>query len=88
MYIFKSKVVPVIKCYATKTYEGVLYVYGIWNGDTTSPDYTGLGNDEIERMWKEVVVTYYKILSRNLHGGAGENHKKSQSGKPGVSANI
>jgi hypothetical protein len=61
---------------------------GVCNEDTTSPDYIGLGNDEIERLWKKAVVTYYKILSRNLHGGAGENHEKPESGKPGVSADI
>jgi hypothetical protein len=82
------KVVPVIKCYAAKTCAGVPSVYGSCNEDTTSPDYIRLGNDEIERTWKEVVVTYYKILSRNLNGGAGKNHEKSQSGKPGVSADI
>jgi hypothetical protein len=66
----------------------VLFVYGLCNGDSSSPDYIGLGNDEIERILKEPVVTCYQILSRNFHGGPGEIHEKSQSGKLGVSADI
>jgi hypothetical protein len=54
----------------------MLFVYGLCNEDITSPDYIGLGNDDTETMWKEVVVIYYKILSRSLDGGAGENHKE------------
>jgi hypothetical protein len=25
-------------------------------------------NDELERMWKEVIVTYFKVISKNFHG--------------------
>jgi hypothetical protein len=29
-------------------------------------------NNELERMWKEVVVAYSKVLSWSLHGGTEE----------------
>jgi hypothetical protein len=32
--------------------------------------------------WKEAVVAYFEILSRNLPDEAKENHEKSQSGWP------
>jgi hypothetical protein len=31
--------------------------------------------NELERIWKEAVVTYFKVLSRRLPGWAEENHK-------------
>jgi hypothetical protein len=42
-------------------------------------------NDELEKMWKEVVVTY-TVLFRNLPGGTGENYERPQSGIPGIRA--
>jgi hypothetical protein len=33
-------------------------------------------NDKLEIMWKEVVVTYFKVLSWHLLGGMEKNHKK------------
>jgi hypothetical protein len=35
-------------------------------------------NDEFEGMWKEVVVAYFKILSRHLCGRIEEAREKSQ----------
>lgn len=35
---------------------------------------------ELERMWKEVVVAYLKVLSRNLLAETEENHKNLYSG--------
>jgi hypothetical protein len=35
-------------------------------------------NDELERMWEEVIVAYFKVLPRNLAEGTEENHEKSQ----------
>jgi hypothetical protein len=32
-------------------------------------------NDESKRIWKEEVVAYFKVLSRNLPGGTGGNMK-------------
>jgi hypothetical protein len=31
--------------------------------------------DELERMWKEVVVPYFKVLSRQSPGGSKKNHE-------------
>jgi hypothetical protein len=36
-------------------------------------------NNELERVWKEAIVTYFKILPRHLTGGTEENHGKPQS---------
>jgi hypothetical protein len=36
--------------------------------------------DGMERMRKEAVVAYFKILSRNLSGGTKKKHEKSYSG--------
>jgi hypothetical protein len=37
-------------------------------------------NNELEKMWKEVVMAYFKILSEHLPEGTEENHVKPQSG--------
>jgi hypothetical protein len=34
--------------------------------------------NELETMWKEVVVTCLKILPQHLPGGTKENHEKTQ----------
>jgi hypothetical protein len=36
-------------------------------------------NYELERIWKEAAVFYFKVLSRNFHGGTKENHTKKPS---------
>jgi hypothetical protein len=33
-------------------------------------------NDELERMWKEVVVACFKVLPQHLPEGTEENHSK------------
>jgi hypothetical protein len=33
-------------------------------------------NDELERMWKEAVVAYFKALSWHVPEDSTENHKK------------
>jgi hypothetical protein len=33
-------------------------------------------NNELERMWKESFMAYFKILPQNLSGGTEENHEK------------
>jgi hypothetical protein len=38
-----------------------------------------LKNDKLKRMWKETVVAYLKVLSRNCHGEIEENHEIPQS---------
>jgi hypothetical protein len=36
-------------------------------------------NDELERMWKEAVIAYFKIISlQHLPRGTEENHEKPQ----------
>jgi hypothetical protein len=37
-------------------------------------------NDELGRLWKELVLTYFKILSPYLPAYAEEYHEKLQSG--------
>jgi hypothetical protein len=37
-------------------------------------------SDELERMWKEAVMAYFKVLSRHFPGGTEENHEKPRSG--------
>jgi hypothetical protein len=32
-------------------------------------------NDELEKMWKEVIVDYFKAISQNFCGGTKDNHK-------------
>jgi hypothetical protein len=36
-----------------------------------------LMNDELQRIWKEDVVAYFKVLSQHSHGGTEENHELS-----------
>jgi hypothetical protein len=38
-------------------------------------------NVELEGMWKEMIMAYFKALFWHMCGGSEENHKKSQSGK-------
>jgi hypothetical protein len=40
-----------------------------------------LMNDDYERLWKEEVVTYFKVLSLHLHFGIEINHEKSQDSR-------
>jgi hypothetical protein len=40
-------------------------------------------DDELERIWKEVIMTYYEILFCHLFGYTAENHRK-----PGLRAGI
>jgi hypothetical protein len=37
-------------------------------------------NDELETIWKEMVVAYFKALSRNSPGRTEEEHESSESG--------
>jgi hypothetical protein len=32
-------------------------------------------NNELERMWKEAVMTYFKVLSQKMPGGTEGNHE-------------
>jgi hypothetical protein len=32
-------------------------------------------NDELEMVWKEAVVAYFKVLSRHFPGGTDENQE-------------
>jgi hypothetical protein len=34
-------------------------------------------NYELERMWIEVAVAYFKVLTRHLHRGTEEDSKKA-----------
>jgi hypothetical protein len=34
-------------------------------------------NNKFERIWKEAVVAYFKVKSRNFSGGTQENHDKT-----------
>jgi hypothetical protein len=36
--------------------------------------------NEMERMWKETVVAYFKVPSLNLAGGTEEKHETPKSG--------
>jgi hypothetical protein len=36
-------------------------------------------NSELERIWKEAVVAYFKVLLRYSPGRTKENHEESQS---------
>jgi hypothetical protein len=38
--------------------------------------------DELERIWKEAVMTQFKVLSQHLPGETDKNHKKPQSRQP------
>jgi hypothetical protein len=37
-------------------------------------------NDELERMWKEMVMALFKVLSWHLLGETEKNYEKPQSG--------
>jgi hypothetical protein len=45
-------------------------------------------NDELERTWKEVVVDYFKVLSRYLLGGTEKNHENPSIRIAGLRAEI
>jgi hypothetical protein len=54
------------------------------SGDFKISEYTQssgrmLANDELERIWKEVVVTYFKVIFRHLPGETEGNHENPQS---------
>jgi hypothetical protein len=34
-------------------------------------------NDELERMWREAIMTCFNVLSHHLFGEIDESHKKS-----------
>jgi hypothetical protein len=36
--------------------------------------------DELERIWKVLVMAYFGVPSRNFPGGTKKNEEKSQSG--------
>jgi hypothetical protein len=38
-------------------------------------------NDGLEIMWKEAVVTHFKVLSQYLYGDTGANNETAQSGQ-------
>jgi hypothetical protein len=42
--------------------------------------WSGLLNDELEGMWKETVVAWFEVQSRDLNQGPKENHERFQSG--------
>jgi hypothetical protein len=44
-------------------------------------------HDELERIWKETVIVYFKILSPHLTTETKENHEKPQSGNWSQSQN-
>jgi hypothetical protein len=57
-----------------------LFICGLFNDTVSSSDYIAsndrvITNNEQERIWKEAVVTYCKVLSRHLPGGTEENHE-------------
>jgi hypothetical protein len=35
-----------------------------------------LTNNELERVWKEVAMAKFNVLSQHLHGGTKKNHEK------------
>jgi hypothetical protein len=38
-------------------------------------------DDELERIWKEVIVAYFRVLLRHSPGGTEENNTTFQSGQ-------
>jgi hypothetical protein len=54
-------------------------IYSLFNDAFSSSDYTAsnetmIVNKELERIWNEAIVAYFKVLSRHLPGGTEENH--------------
>lgn len=41
-------------------------------------------NDELQGIWREAVVAYFKALSQCLLGGTEENNEISQSGQSAI----
>jgi hypothetical protein len=39
-------------------------------------------NNELKRIWKEVIMASFEVLFQHLPGGTEKNHKKLQSGQP------
>jgi hypothetical protein len=39
-------------------------------------------NDKLERMWKEVLVDCFKVISRHSPGGTEKNHENPRSSWP------
>jgi hypothetical protein len=54
------------------------------NGAVSNPDYVQLNDsmivdNQLERIWKEAIDTYFKVLSQHLHGVTEEDYKTPQS---------
>jgi hypothetical protein len=70
-------------------------IYSLFNYASSSSDYIIsnekmiIVNNELERMWKDAVTTYVKIIAQYLPVETKENHKKlyslGQDLKPGSS---
>jgi len=45
-------------------------------------------NDELEGMWKETIVAYFKVLSRHLPGGTEESHKNFSQDSLSLGQNL
>jgi hypothetical protein len=41
-------------------------------------------NEELERMWKEAMVAYLKILTQHLPGGSEENNNNKKKPQRGI----
>jgi hypothetical protein len=67
--------------------HGFYILLWLFNDAIRSSDYILL-NGRLERMWKEVVVSYSKVESRYSPGGAEESQENPQdSGCPGRNSN-
>jgi hypothetical protein len=61
-----------------------IFIYGLFNDALSSSDYIVLNDRMINEWWirmdvEEVAMSYFKMLSWHLSGGAAENHNKSYS---------
>jgi hypothetical protein len=45
-------------------------------------------NNELKRMWKEIIMAYSKALSQHLSGGNVKTHKKTSDRIAGLQAQI
>jgi hypothetical protein len=64
-------------------YKIYLFVCGLFNNAVSSSDYIASNNmmvNELERIWKEAVMVYFKLLSWHLRGGTEENNENPKSG--------
>jgi hypothetical protein len=57
----------------------VVYLTTLYSNSNCIASNERVISEELERMWKDAIVTIFKVLSRYLPEGTEERHEKPQS---------